>query len=401
VSLLRLWFTPLDPPAWCRWALVNDDRDAVFGEGALADVPRHAARVQWVMAAATVLFARVRLPPTPGARTAATLAFAVEDQVVGEPEQHVVRWLGTDDGDDVLAVFAKGAFDETRAALAAAGIGDYEVHCETLLLPWQPGEWSLGWNGTDGLVRTGATVGAATDRGSADSPPVLLRMLLAQARTRGTAPAAIVLHPTVPEAVPDLGAWSRELDVVLRLAAPWDWRVAAADAGVGLGLERRRWHLLRGLATRLRPAAWIVAAVLAIHGVMLVGSWMALAGEKRALHAQMEADFRAAFPDAVAVADPVLQMRRRLADARHAAGLGDAGDFLAMVGPFADATQGLPAGSVRSVAHDGGRLGAELVGVDAGALQGVVAQLQRAGLIVETAAPAGDGAPVVITVRAP
>ena len=81
----------------------------------------------------------------------------------------------------------------------------------------------------------------------------------------------------------------------------------------------------------LRPAAWIAGAALAIHAVALVADWTLLGAEQRSLRAQMEARFRSAFPDAVAVADPALQMRRQLAAARHRAGVPDGGDFAPMI----------------------------------------------------------------------
>ncbi len=133
----------------------------------------------------------------------------------------------------------------------------------------------------------------------------------------------------------------------MRVAGMWDWRTAPAGAGVSLAQERQRWRVFTGMAARLRPAAWILGAALAIHAVALVIDWTSLASEQRALRRHMEAQFRAAFPEAVAVVDPALQMRRKLAEARHAAGLGDSGDLLPMLEQVGAGTKELPAGSVR------------------------------------------------------
>jgi general secretion pathway protein L len=170
-----------------------------------------------------------------------------------------------------------------------------------------------------------------------------LRLMLDEAKARIEAPKSIALHLTVnaadtePDAAPDLDAWQQKLGVALRLARPWDWRVASSDAGVSLAQERQRWHLLPGTLQRLRPAAWLVAIALALHAVALTADWTRLAGEQRGLRTQMESRFRTAFPDAVAVADPALQMRRKLTDARHAAGQTDSGDFLPMIEKVATA----------------------------------------------------------------
>ena len=165
-----------------------------------------------------------------------------------------------------------------------------------------------------------------------------------QARSAG--PSSIAIYPTSPEAAPDIAAWQSELGIALRLAGTWDWRTVPAGAGVSLAQERQRWRLLPDAASQLRPAAWIVGGALALHAVALVVDWTSLANEQRALRQQMESRFRAAFPDAVAVVDPALQMRRKLAEARHAAGQPDSGDFLPMIEMVVAAMKDLPAGAI-------------------------------------------------------
>jgi general secretion pathway protein L len=124
----------------------------------------------------------------------------------------------------------------------------------------------------------------------------------------------------------------------------------------------------------------------------------------------MESRFRAAFPDAVAVVDPALQMRRKLAEARHAAGQSDSGDFLPMIEQVAAAAKDLPAGAVRAVSFEGGRMTIELSAVEEASVRRIVARLTQSGLSVDKGvenAPArsspsarpGSGT-VVITVRA-
>jgi general secretion pathway protein L len=116
----------------------------------------------------------------------------------------------------------------------------------------------------------------------------------------------------------------------------------------------------------------------------------------------MDARFRASFPDAVAVVDPVLQMRRKLAEARHAAGLPDGGDFLPMIEQVNAAVQQLPAGMLRTVSYERGRMTLELAASDMATEQSIVASLIRSGLSVDalsSGAPRTAGAAVIITVR--
>ena len=160
-----------------------------------------------------------------------------------------------------------------------------------------------------------------------------------------------------------------------------------------------------GTLARLRPAAWIVGAALGVHALALVVDWTRLASEQRSLRAHMVARFRAAFPEAVAVADPALQMRRKLAEARHAAGQPDSGDFLPMITSVAAALKQVPPGGLRVASYESGRMTLELAGVEDAGVRRIVARLLQAGLQVDkgaTTAPAAarsGGGTVVITVR--
>jgi general secretion pathway protein L len=166
--------------------------------------------------------------------------------------------------------------------------------------------------------------------------------------------------------------------------------------------EQQRWRGFAALSARLRPAAWIAGAALAIHSIALVTDWALLAREQRTLRSQMESRFRAVFPDAVAVVDPALQMRRKIADARHVAGLSDNGDFPPMLEKVAAAVKQLPPGGLRTVSYESGRMTLELAAVDAATLRSMVARLVQSGLSVDTSsAPVRPGsATAVIIVRA-
>lgn len=409
MSLLRIRASLAGAPLRCQWALVNDGRAPVIGEGTLAELPRRAERVQLVVPAAEVLITRATLPPAARRQAGSVLAYAVEDETVGEPDAGQVSWLGSAGDEDVLAVVDKAGLKRWLDALDAAGIRIPEVHCETLLLPWDAGEWSLAWGGREGIVRTGEFEGAATDCGDRASPPLSLRLMLDEAHTRNERPASIALYitgpDTAPDTTPDVAAWQRELGVAVRLAGAWEWQAAASQAGVSLAQERRRWRMAPGALPRLRPAAWIVGAALVIQAVALIIDWTSLAREQRTLRQDMVARFSATFPDAVAVVDPALQMRRKLAEARHAAGLVDRSDFLPMIEQVAAGVKQLPAGAVHSVSYQGGRMTLELSAVDEASVRRIVARLLQSGLSVDMpSAPSSPSArnasaKVILTVR--
>lgn len=405
MSLLRIRGSLTEAPVRCQWALIDDGHAPVLGEGPLAELPRGAARVQLVLPAAQALITRTHLPAAARRHAGSVLAYAVEDETVGEPDAGQVSWLGAAGDADVLAVVDKAGLARWLAALDAVGIRAPEVHCETLLLPWTAGEWSLAWDGREGIVRTGQFEGAATDCGDRAAPPLSLRLMLDEAQTRNERPGTIALYGMAPDTTPDLDAWQRELGVVLRVAEPWTWSAAAPLAGVSLAQQKRwrwQWRLAPGALARLRPAALIVGAALAIQTVALIVDWALLAHEQRALRQTMVARFQATFPDAVTVVDPALQMRRKLAEARHAVGQSDLGDFLPMIEQVAAAVKELPAGTVRTVSYESGRMTFELAAVDEAGMRRIVARLLQSGLAVDTPPSAVRAAntPVVLTVRA-
>jgi general secretion pathway protein L len=120
----------------------------------------------------------------------------------------------------------------------------------------------------------------------------------------------------------------------------------------------------------------------------------------------MESRFRSAFPEALAVADPALQMRRKLAEARHAAGQTDSGDFLPMITNVAAALKQEPPGALRIASYENGRMTLELAGVEDAGIRRIMARLLQSGLLVDQGASTAPGSArssrgtVVITVRA-
>jgi general secretion pathway protein L len=358
--------------------------------------------VQLIIPAADVLITHARLPA--GARRAAgsVLAFAVEERTVSEPDANHVSWLGTVADGDVLAVLDRPGLQRWRNALDKVGIRSYEVHSEMLLLPWAAGEWSVAWNGQEGFVRTGKLEAAATDAGDRESPPLSLRLMLERAETNANRPRSLALYTTGADALPEVEAWQDSLGVPIRLAGPWDWREAASGEGISLAQESPRWRGLPVVASQLRGAAWIAGLALAVHAVALVVDWTLLAGEQRSLRRQMESQFRAAFPDAVAVVDPLLQMRRKLAEARHAAGQPDVGDFLPMIEKVVSEMKDLPMGAVRIVSYESGRMTLEVRALDEPSVIRIVTRLRQAGLSADSSSSAaGSGrGNAVITVRA-
>ena len=102
------------------------------------------------------------------------------------------------------------------------------------------------------------------------------------------------------------------------------------------------------------------------------------------------------------MADPALQMRRKIAEARHGAGRPDSGDFLPMLAKLTAGIQGMPEGSLRILSYESGRMALELAPTDEAAVNRILARLAQPGMSVErsTATKRAGDATVVITMRA-
>ena len=412
MSTLRIFASPFREISSCRWAVTAKGQSAVVRDGLLSDLPRGLSSVQLILPATDVVFLRTRLPKDIRRRNGSVLAFAVEDQTLTDPAANQVFWLGKADDEDVLAIADRKCLDLWRNALEKVGIRGYQVLCETLTLPLGTNSWSLAWNGEEGFVRTSTLEGAATDRGSATSPPQTLRLLLDDAKRSGRMPKAVTIHPTGSALSPDVDVWQRNLGVEIRLAEPSAWETPQKGSDVLLGQEQRRWFNLSANFSLLKPAALILAVAAATHALASIASWVMLEGQKQKLNAAMESRFRAVFPDAVAVVDPSLQMRRKLAELRHGAVLPDDGDFLPMTARIAAGVAELPPGSLRRLSYETGRVTLEFAPQGDVVARRLVSRLQQSGLTADIGAPrsgsgTGSGAAVkgggttVVTVSAP
>jgi len=389
MSVLRLFCTLATAPTRCAWVLFDEHADVQSGEGALAQLPQGATQVQCVLAASDVLLVRVQLPAAGRRRSAALLAYAAEEKLASDPDANQVSPLGRVDDDDVLAVLDRQRLQGWCDALAAAGVHVDGVYCETLMLPVQEGEWSLAWNGQEGFVRTGEFGGGAMDCGDPRTPPLALQLLLDAARARDVLPSSIALYLATPVAQPDLDAWQHGLGVEVRLMPALDWRLEVDAAGIRLDRERQRWRPAAATLAPWRQVGWMVLVVVMLHSTALLVDHLRLTSQQQQLRQQMDARFRALFPTAVAVVDPVLQTRRQLTEARHAANQPDDGDFPVMLGKVTAALAGVPAAELHALSYADGRMTLEFSATANKLASQIETRLLQSGLAVDVAKVAG------------
>lgn len=394
MNTLRIYFSGQwrDHASPCPWVLC-DESGAVLqsGNDPLAALPKGHECIA-ITAPDRVLCVAAKLPPGARRRWQAALPFAAEEHTLGDPEDtHAVPGLPLADGRTALAIVDKPWLGRVVGACRTAKLPLRRMIPETLLPPCTPDSWALVWDGASGFLRTGGAAGMALDNGDAVTPPLALRLSLNAARKNSLSTAPGKIEVRFPQQIPDaqrnLPQWG-DLAVTLVAGPAWDWRRAPIPDGAPnllwgefaprfrVGEHWQKW----------RPLALILLAALGVEMAGANTEWALLSSEKKSLAREMERSFRTTFGEDSAVVNAPLQMRRNLAELRHTAGLPDNGDFLSLLDAAAPPLAALPAGSVRALHYEAGRLDLDLSLRHSDDLRGLRQQLQARGLVVR----AGD-----------
>jgi general secretion pathway protein L len=344
-----------EPPV--RWARRRDG-ELEDGVARLAEIPR-AEETVLVLPVARVAFVRAALPPGPATRLAQLAPFAIEDAIVSAPDEiHCVVFDDDRGGERLVAVLDREWLRGALAELAAFGIRPDRAVVESALLAGDAGTWTIVWSGDGGFAALGGVEAIALDASVEGRPPLALVLALDERRRAGAAPRAVRVLTTGAADPPEVAKWTAALHLPVVAAGKWlpETTDAAAIACPDLLPGARADG---GWLERLKPAGALAAALVAAHALVTLGDWARLAYEARSLRQEMAAAFRTAFPEARAVVDPALQMRRSVADLRRAAGEPDAADLVPLLAKLAPvlATAGARPQSLR---YERGELELEL-----------------------------------------
>jgi general secretion pathway protein L len=359
MSVLRIYFSSQwrDNTSPCPWVLC-DDKGALMQSGmaTLANLPKGHECVA-IIAADRVLSLAATLPPGGRRRWQTVLPYVAEEYTLVDPEEnHVVPGPAISEGRRMLAVVDKAWLTRIVDAAHNAKLSLRRMVAETFLPALAADCWPLVWDGSSGFVKTGAASGTALDIGDISTPPLALRLSLDAAPQVPKKIEIRFIHDIAAEQR-NMPQWS-DLQLPLIAGADWDWRRAAIpeDALNLLWGDFAPRAKFQEWWPKLRPAAYLLLAVLAVE---IIGSnikWALLVNEKSQLTKNMQRTFRATFGDAVVLVNAPLQMQRNLAELRHAAGLPDAGDFLPLLNSASSSLTALPAGSVVAMHYEAGRL---------------------------------------------
>lgn len=377
-------------PEQSVWALWHADGTLERGVG-LGSIPE-AARERAVTEVWTppqeTLLAEARLPPQGRARVAQALPYALEEQLLGEPEQFQFAYREVEEGRFIAAVTSKAQLAAWQALLAGAGLAADVLCPANLRLPWTEGEWSLAFVADAVWVRCGETAGLSSF-GTGRLPPALLVSAL-RALPSGSGPARLRLYDAPPEL--DLIAWealgiplvSDHLEPCTPPDEPAPFNLLRS------GEERHSHQALRAL----RPAAWLLALWLSLGLLMHLVQWFRLYRIEARQQAEMVTLFTRAFPEEHEIVDPPLQMRRDLALLKQRSGVVGANDFLPLLDRVAAAAGPASGFSLKSLRYGAGGL---RIDVDVGgfaALDALQGQLHAHGLSAQVLTADSSGGKV-------
>ncbi len=316
----------------------------------LAPLVAQAARVVLLLAASDVTLFRMAVPPLPAARLHAALPALVEDRVIGDPEACAIAAGAELDGQRTIAVTDRAWLQQWLAVLRSLGARRIAALPLQLCLPLPAGQVSaalIDLSGTLELVlRTSPEEGlglpvdtaATAATAEAGSPQALIDAVMSLLATfTGGRPVQMAMTPSHAAL---FQAWLAQHPAsgITLVEDSWaTWVEGASQVSVDLatgvaqrtaeGPDWRRWRW---------PLRLALACVL-LNVIALNADWWRRRDEAQSVENAMWATYRRAFPNDPPPAQPLPQMRQKVAAMRQAAGEFAAGDFLTLAAALGEA----------------------------------------------------------------
>lgn len=340
---------------WWRPAQGEPEHGSVRELSELPAAARSGQVIAWTPGMDTLL-TRVTLPTRSRAKILLALPYALEDQLLGEPETLNFSYRSQPDGSLAVAVTAQERFQGWLEAFKSAGLHLAALCPATLSPPLEDGCWSVGFDTEEVLVRSGELAGFACPLALA-TPPAALKAALREAGAQGGAPRELIVFNPPPAF--ERAAWEA-LGVPLTVRAH---EPRPASGSVPFNLLQRDFAPsgeLRQSLRAMRPAAIMLVAWLIAVLSLNLWEWWSLASGQRTARSEMTELFKKSFPDAKTVVDPVLQMERNLAVLQANSGKVAPSDMLALLSKVSPLLQGNPQVKLRGLSYGDGALTLDL-----------------------------------------
>lgn len=381
MTLLRLYLTehwPQEPV--CDWELTGPDgRTVSVG----SSEPRHwpaAEQTEFVLAGTQAVWLTARLPKASKREQDKLIRFALEDQLVQEPDSQ--HYTITDrDGDSArVLVTARDRLRQIVAQLDALGRAPSRAFAEVQTAPDAPeGEWALHCSRHQAIVSGVTPTPFAFDLDDG-AVPALLQAAASQARDENRLPARCVVHRSASASEIDPQSWEGALSIPVEEGPAYKWSTVSSGINLLHGEfmpDKARAAWLR----RARPVLWVVGAAICVELVLSVGQVMWQRAQLKDSRDRMQTVFKTAFPNQPIV-DPAAQMRSQLNQLKRAHGqLGD-DDVIALLAQVGEALGGDARDALDGLKYEGGRLELTLSARAAGSLSSITQRLTARGLLV-------------------
>lgn len=238
------------------------------------------------------LLTRAKLPTRSRARVLQALPYALEDQLLDEPEALHFAYVREADGALAVAVTQRARLNIWLEILKGAGVRPASLSPGNLALPLYPRAWSAAFMGDELWVRSGEHAGFVTFA-AADAPPPLLAAALKEAAAQGGTPQSLVVF--APPARFDAESWSNALQLPVMAETTDVWRNPKPVALNLLQADFGHSAHLRQLVRPLRPALVMLALWLLATVVIDMVEWIRLRQAHGAYVAEMHDIYRQSF----------------------------------------------------------------------------------------------------------
>lgn len=279
------------------------------------------------------------------------LAFALEDQVLAEPEAlHVAAGAAMADGRTPVAAIDRVWLAAVLARLQSFGLQAQSAYAESELAIASDDEWTLLISPHSALLISTGNPAVALDDPPADGGPPLLLQALLERRPEQARPQRLRVR-LGPDAVTPgrFDAWSTLLGVPVVMGKPWDPDAALEPVPASINLLQgqfappRRSNLLPDGLRLGHPALLLLCGSLLVWFAASTLQTLLWTREAHALQARSEAALRRAFPETRVVLDVPLQMRRGLDALQASVGGGGPNELPALLNQIGSVSDNLPA----------------------------------------------------------
>ncbi len=320
-----------------HWTLCDASGTVVrSAESSLVEARRvtpHGIQIVALVPASRVVFIETLLPAVSVAKRNQLVRYAIEDKLTIDPSTvHAVVLEASEasrrskaKGLQIAAAIDRAWFSAALAWLNSAGLEARAAFAETALLPVKKDEWSVQLAAKNAYAKRSDGFAYAIDAGTLAQPPFALTLALNEVAEK---PSAISLFFATTDSLGEtdkknLNAnWQAALGVPVKISRDSIQdsttkttafkRLANLKSGNLLTGEFAPTRAANAWLQSLKPALALASLMALLHIAFVVGDNGRLERKRNAIENEMRTTFQTAFPQAVTIIDPALQMRRNL-----------------------------------------------------------------------------------------